>query len=138
MLEILKNEDDLIIQRLSEKKLFFKYKIPIQFKSGETFNHSEIKVRYKIGYTKGYAQIDKKLHNHGNYFGNYTLITTHHPLGDPNRLRRIFSIKYGIKMENIKIISTFVNHLNYNFYKPSAIIIDDIVFEREVKIKKLI
>lgn len=85
-LEILKNEDGLIIKRLSDKKLLFVYKVPILLglNSDVVVGYLPVKIRYRIN--------DEPFES---------LSDTNYKCCDMSKLYRGVSQKWNIKMNQI-------------------------------------
>lgn len=115
-LEILKIEDGLTIYKLSDKKLLFKYKMPIRTECGTVIKYINGKIRYLIS-------DEKELYL---------------PLNDFIKIRRIISISLGVKMEKIAMWGSTELHLNKKFSIIKGLIILDKEWIRDFKIKKMI
>lgn len=115
-LEILKSEDGLTICKLSDKKLLFKYKIPIQTECGEVIRYINGKIRYLINEEKD----------------------VYLPLNPIIKIHRIISVSLGVKMDKISIVGQEEIHLNKKFRLIKGFIVMDKKWIRDFKIKKLI
>jgi hypothetical protein len=101
MLEILKNEDGIIIKKLSERKILVERVVRILTNDGIVIDTIEIKVRYKMKE----LPFDTKIKH-------YELLVG----GMGNNVRKVSS-KLGIKMKDISVYSNKVIMDNMCFNK---------------------
>src|SRR5574343_255475 len=113
-LEILKETDDLVIKKLSEKKFLLKTNVNVLSSNFEVLYCVKIKYRYKI-----------------NKDGEYKLI-------GKMRLMNILSQKFGVKLENMYLCYETQIHLNNKFELITGIRIKDTTWVRNHKLKQIL
>lgn len=130
-LEILKNEDGLIIKKLSDKKLLFVYKVPILLGdfSDVVVGYLPLKIRYRI---------NDKLEP----FESLT-DATNYKICDMGKLYRDVSQKWGIKMNQIgtgtqrKVIN--IKGKDYSFDRViNSFVFIDPVWIRDHQLKQVL
>jgi len=145
ILEVLRNEDGLIIKRLSERKILISYKIPMMYEGcSEPFDYFTIKVRYRVGKQSVYSS-----NNFWDLFDKeedvFEMIFPH------EKLWPMLSQRLRVKMKNIQsdyeynvvykidvpFNDTFKESIKLN-RKITSIYITDKVWSREHKLKTIL
>jgi len=117
ILEVLRNEDGLIIKRLSDRKILISYKIPMMYEGcDEAFDFLNVKIRYRL---------DKKIEIFKEDRDIFSIIF-------PNKLWPILSNKLRVKMKNI--IENYSTDVEYKLDIPfNDIFSENVLLNRMIK-----
>ena len=147
ILEVLRNEDGLIVKRLSERKILVSYKVPMMYDGCNVpFDYLTLKVRYRIG------EQSVSIHNGGNFWDIFDKEEDIFQMIFPHdKLWPVLSQRLRVKMKNIQsdyeynvvykidvpFNDTFKESIKLN-RKITSIYITDKVWSREHKLKTIL
>ena len=147
ILEVLRNEDGLIVKRLSERKILVSYKVPMMYDGCNVpFDYLTLKVRYRMG------EQSVSINNGGNFWDIFDKeVDVFQMIFPHDKLWPVLSQRLRVKMKNIQsdyeynvvykidvpFNDTFKESIKLN-RKITSIYITDKVWSREHKLKTIL